>query len=328
MGAKAVANKRHPVIVVGAGPAGLSAAIYLRRGGLEALTLERALPGGQVINTHEIANYPGFPDGISGADLVSRMHQQALRFGAQIETAEASAIEKSTDGFLIRTSAGEYQAEAVILASGSTPRKLGAPGEREFLGRGVSYCGTCDAPFFKGKDVVSIGGGDVALEEAIHLAKFARSVAMVHRRDRFRGTQILQDQVKRLPNVSFALESVVESISGADRVESVALRNVKTSKRSELAAEGVFIFVGYRPNSASVRDLAELDEAGAVVTDSAMETSQEGLYAAGDVRKNSFRQIVTASGDGATAAMILQLRSLTCPPKNWSRSYVSIWVGS
>lgn len=298
-----MAGKRHEVVVVGAGPAGLSAAVYLGRGGIEALTLERALPGGQVINTYEIANYPGFPEGVSGAELVSKMHQQALRFGAQIETAEASAVDKSSDGFVVKTSVGEYQAEAVILASGSTPRKLGAPGERELLGRGVSYCGTCDAPFFKGKDVVSVGGGDVALEEAIHLSKFARSVIMVHRRDRFRGTQILQDQVKALANVSFALESVVESISGADKVESVVLRNVRTSKRSELAVEGVFIFVGYSPNSAPVRGLAELDEAGAVITDSAMETSQEALYAAGDVRKNSFRQIVTAAGDGATAAM-------------------------
>ena len=298
-----MADKTHQVIVIGAGPAGLSAAIYLHRGGVQALTLERALPGGQVINTIEIANYPGFPEGISGADLVSRMHQQALRFGAEMETAEVSAIKKSGDGFLVKTTLGEYQAEAVILASGSTPRKLDAPGEREFLGRGVSYCGTCDAPFFKGKDVVSVGGGDVALEEAIHLAKFAHSVTMVHRRDRFRGTQILQDEVRSLPNLSFALESVVESISGADKVERVMLKNVRTSQRSELETDGVFIFVGYRPNSGPVRGLAELDEAGAVVTNSAMETSQQGLYAVGDVRKNSFRQIVTAAGDGATAAM-------------------------
>jgi len=298
-----LADKTHQVIVIGAGPAGLSAAIYLHRGGVQALTLERALPGGQVINTIEIANYPGFPEGISGADLVSRMHQQALRFGAEMETAEVSAIKKSGDGFLVKTTLGEYQAEAVILASGSTPRKLDAPGEREFLGRGVSYCGTCDAPFFKGKDVVSVGGGDVALEEAIHLAKFAHSVTMVHRRDRFRGTQILQDEVRSLPNLSFALESVVESISGADKVERVMLKNVRTSQRSELETDGVFIFVGYRPNSGPVRGLAELDEAGAVVTNSAMETSQQGLYAVGDVRKNSFRQIVTAAGDGATAAM-------------------------
>jgi len=298
-----LADKTHQVIVIGAGPAGLSAAIYLHRGGVQALTLERALPGGQVINTIEIANYPGFPEGISGADLVSRMHQQALRFGAEMETAEVSAIKKSGDGFLVKTTLGEYQAEAVILASGSTPRKLDAPGEREFLGRGVSYCGTCDAPFFKGKDVVSVGGGDVALEEAIHLAKFAHSVTMVHRRDRFRGTQILQDEVRSLPNLSFALESVVESISGADKVERVMLKNVRTSQRSELETDGVFVFVGYRPNSGPVRGLAELDEGGAVVTDSAMETSQQGLYAVGDVRKNSFRQIVTAAGDGATAAM-------------------------
>jgi len=298
-----LADNKHQVIVVGAGPAGLSAAIYLHRGGVDTLTLERGIPGGQVINTVQIANYPGFPEGISGAELVSRMHQQALHFSAQIETADVSAIEKLGDRFLVKTTLGEYQAEAVILASGSTPRKLGAPGEREFLGRGVSYCGTCDAPFFKGKDVVSVGGGDVALEETIHLAKFARSVTMVHRRDKFRGTQILQDEVRSLPNVSFALESVVESISGANKVERVMLKNVRTSQQSELETDGVFVFVGYRPNSGPVRGLAELDEGGAVVTDSAMETSQQGLYAVGDVRKNSFRQIVTAAGDGATAAM-------------------------
>ena len=196
------------------------------------------------------------------------------------------------------------------LVPGATPKKPGSPGEDEFLGRGVSYFATRDAPFFKGKDAICVGGRDVALEEAIHLSKFAASVIMVHRRDRFRGAQILQDHVRRLPNVSFALESVVESISGTDKVERMALRNVRTSRRCELATDGVFIFVGYRPNSGPVRALAELDEAGAVVTESAMETSQEGLYAVGDVRKSSFRQIATAAGNGATAAVVDVPRSL------------------
>ncbi len=292
------------LVIVGAGPAGLSAAIYGMRAGIDLVVIEKLAPGGQVMTTYEVENYPGFVDPIPGWELMSNIENQARRLGAEIRGVELSSIRRGSDGcFEIETGIGDaIRARAVICATGASLLKLGVPGEAEFTGRGVSYCATCDAAFFKERVTAVVGGGDTALEEALYLTRFASKVLLVHRRDAFRGAKLLQKRVMENPIIEPVYNSVVRSINGSGKVESISLEDTKTAAMKDLAVDGVFIFIGYRPNTEYVPGEI-LNEYGEVMVDSRMRTSIPGLFAAGDLRSDSIRQIVAAAADGATAAL-------------------------
>ncbi len=289
--------------IIGGGPAGLSAAIYAGRADLKTCLLEKALVGGQVSSTLDIANYPGFPEGIDGPQLAAKMRAQAERFGVEFRTAEVHDIRREDGGFVLQLQKGEFRARAVIVATGSDPKKIGVPGEEEFRGRGVSYCGTCDAPFFREKRVVVIGGGDSALKESLHIAKFASSVTIVHRRDSFRGEKIYQRQVLTNDKISVRWNAVVREITGDKRVQSVVLEDTQTGGTETLETDGVFVFVGTIPNTKLICSLVPKNCRGHIDTDHDMMTEIPGLFAVGDVRQHSYRQVATAVGEGATAAM-------------------------
>ena len=294
----------YDTIIVGGGPAALAAAVYSGRAELRTLVLERSALGGQVVLTDAIDNYPGFPEGVSGPDLTELMARQARRFGAEIITAEVTKVELEGDIMkLVTTSDNTYRARALILAMGADPRKLGVPGEEELRGRGVSYCGTCDAPFFRDKKVVVVGGGDAALKEALFITKFAREVVLVHRRQGFRAEKIYQTEARENPKIAFELDAVVERILGEQRVEGAEVRNVKTDERKTVSCDGIFIFIGTVPNTAFLGNMFGVDAGGHIETDGDMATSIPGVFAIGDVRKDSYRQIATAVGEGATAAI-------------------------
>jgi thioredoxin reductase (NADPH) len=292
------------LVIVGAGPAGLSAAIYGMRAGIDLVVIEKLAPGGQVMTTYEVENYPGFVDPIPGWELMSNIENQARRLGAEIRGVELSSIRRGSDGcFEIETGIGDaIRARAVICATGASLLKLGVPGEAEFTGRGVSYCATCDAAFFKERVTAVVGGGDTALEEALYLTRFASKVLLVHRRDAFRGAKLLQKRVMENPIIEPVYNSVVRSINGSGKVESISLEDTKTAAMKDLTVDGVFIFIGYRPNTEYVPGEI-LNEYGEVMVDSRMRTSIPGLFAAGDLRSDSIRQIVAAAADGATAAL-------------------------
>ncbi len=291
------------VLIIGGGPAGLSAAVYAGRAGMKTVILEKLSPGGQVMSTSEVENYPGFAEAIGGWELVSGMEAQARRFGAEIVSAEISSFDKTTDGlFVVHTAGQDYQARSVIIATGSTFRKLGIPGEIELIGRGVSYCGTCDGAFFRDRVVAVIGGGNTALEEADFLTRFASKVYLIHRRSEFRGEKVLQQKVSANSKIEIILDTIPLKVNGQNNVQSLSLRNVQTGGETDLNVDGVFIFVGYDPNNGAIP--AELlDEQGQVLVDLNMRTPWPGVYAAGDVRHQSRRQIIAAAGDGAIAAM-------------------------
>jgi thioredoxin reductase (NADPH) len=295
-------NNVKDLIIIGGGPAGLSAGIYGIRAGLDLLLLEKLSPGGQVVNSYEIENYPGFVEPVPGWELMAHMEDQARRLGVSIEPAEVTSVSKEDLLFRVAVTGGDLYAKSVIIASGAQSRKLGVAGENEFLGRGVSYCATCDGAFYKDKVTVVIGGGDVALEEAHFLTRFASRVYLIHRRDNFRGTDILQKRVYSDPKITTVFNTVVESVNGGDKVSSVSIKNTLTGERGELAADGVFIFVGYDPATAYL-DTSLLNEKKEVIVDMNMRTGIEGLFAAGDLRSGSRRQIVMAAADGATAAL-------------------------
>ena len=291
------------IVIIGGGPAGLTAALYAARDKLSVLIIERALMGGLITETERVDNYPGFPDGISGFDLTDKMLKQAQQYGAQDTMAEVMAIEGTKGGFLVRTPETAYPARAVIVAGGSEHLKLGIPGEKEYTGRGVSYCATCDAPFFADKVVAVVGGGNTALYEAIHLAKFAKKVYIVHRRSEYRATPILQDAAKSNPKIEHVLDTIIESVNGGDFAESLRTRNTRTGKVSELIVDGLFVAIGLKPNTSYLQGLLALDTEGAIVVDDNMATSVPGIFAAGDIRRNSIRQTISAAGDGAVAAL-------------------------
>ncbi len=295
-------NQVKDLIIIGGGPAGLTAGIYGVRAGLDLLLLEKFSPGGQVVNSYEIENYPGFVDPVPGWELMAHMEDQARRLGVSIESAEVSSVLKEGSLFRLITTGGNLYAKSVIIASGAQSRKLGAPGENEFLGRGVSYCATCDGAFYKDRVTVVIGGGDVALEEAHFLTRFASKVYLIHRRDSFRGTDILQKRVIGDPKITTVFDTVVESINGDEKVNSVSIKNKVTGESGKLITDGVFIFVGYDP-ATSYLDNSLLNEKREVVVDMNMRTGIEGLFAAGDLRSGSRKQIVMAASDGATAAL-------------------------
>jgi len=260
------------------------------------------MPGGQILNTDKIENCPGF-DSISGLELAQRLEQHARRFGAKIELEEVKEVYSEGDLKLVKTTKGVYHAGAVILAAGGEPRKLGIPGEKEFQGKGVSYCALCDGPFFAGQTIVVVGGGDAAAEESILLSKFAQKIYLIHRRNSLRAKKDRQEELFENPKVEVVWDSVVEKIEGKETVERLLLKNVKTGNSSPLAVSGVFIYVGFIPNSYLLRDNPKLDGRGYIKTDFKMETSIEGVFAAGDVRSQLAKQITNAMGDGTTAAI-------------------------
>jgi thioredoxin reductase (NADPH) len=293
------------LIIIGAGPAGLSAAIYGLRSGLDLVLLERLAPGGQVMSTYEVENYPGFVEPVAGWDLMSRMENQARRLGAEIVSGDVvSLCRNAAGGTLALTMAdgSTLEAKTVIAATGASYRRLKVPGEVEHVGHGVSYCATCDGAFFKDRICAVVGGGDTALEEAHFLTRFASKVYLIHRRDSLRGAKILQDRIFANEKIEPLFDTTVESIDGSTKVENLLLKNVKTGKQNTLAVEGVFIFVGFVANTAYL-PAEVLDENHEVIADIAMRTNVPGLFAAGDLRSGSKRQIVMAAAEGATAAL-------------------------
>ncbi len=297
-------EKNYDVLVIGAGPGGLTAAIYARRAGLKTLVFERATEGGQITLTNIVEDYPGFSS-ISGEGLAEKFTEHARELGAKFANEEVVSLEVG-DVKKVKTDLGnEYTAKAVVMATGSNPRKLGVPGEEEFTNRGVSYCAVCDGSFFKGKEVVVVGGGDSAVEEAIYLSKIASKVTIIHRRDKLRAQKIVQDRAFAIGNIEFLWDSVVTEIGGRESVEYVKVKNVKNGEITKFKTDGVFIYVGLVPNSKLVENLADVDEAGFILTDEHMETRTKGLYAVGDVRKTVLRQVVTAAADGAIAGVDL-----------------------
>lgn len=296
-------RKDYDVVIIGGGPAGLSAGIYASRSRLSSLLVEKGVVGGQIVNAELVENYPGFPEGISGFDLTESMHKQATKFGLETLTAEVTGVALTGAPKAVRTSAGDFTARAVIIASGSERQKLGVPGEAEFTGKGVSYCATCDAAFFRDKAVAVVGGGDAAVTEALQLTKFASSVRVIHRRHELRATRIVQEKAFAEPKIEFLWDSVVEEIAGKTFVDKIRVRNVKTGKTSILDVSGVFVAVGFKPNTDYLNGALPLDATGAIVTNDRMETGIPGVFAAGDIRANSIRQVVAATGDGAAAAV-------------------------
>jgi len=295
----------YQVVVLGGGPAGLSAAIYAARSGYSTVIVEKAFPGGQIANASHVENYPGFPDGVSGMELGQLMHRQAESQGAQTMMAEVSALQPGVGSgpHTVKTSDGDVQGVAVIIATGSRYRLLDVPGETELTGKGVSYCATCDGPFYRGKRVAVVGGGDTAVTDALELTHFASEVTVVHRRGELRASAALQAKALNSPKIKFAWNSVVEDVHGETVVEALRLRNTMDGIISELVVDGVFVAVGSVPSTGFLGETVPLDDSGCVITNDLMETSIAGLFAAGDVRHNSARQVITAAGDGATAAL-------------------------
>ncbi len=295
------------IIIVGGGPAGLTAGLYAARARLKTLLLEGEVLGGQTATTELVENYPGFPDGISGPELVERMKQQARAFGLEI-SAPSMATSIKIEGEIKKVTVGDtkHSAKAVIVATGARPKKLNVPGEKELKGRGVSYCATCDGALFKGKRVLVVGGGDAAMEEALFLTKFAERVLVIHRRDELRAAKILQERAFDNKRVSFVWDSQILRILGESRVEGAIVQNKKSGEKRKVEADGIFIYVGTEPNTAFVGNLLRLDEEGYIVTDENMMTSIPGIFAAGDVRRNPLKQITVAVGEGATAAISAQ----------------------
>ncbi len=294
------------VIIIGSGPAGLTAALYTARANLNPLVIAGDLLGGQVSLTYEIENYPGFPQGLSGQELVEHMKTQAERFGARIKMFSLVTEVDFSNGspFTVKTDDGqEYRADAVIVTVGATPRSLGVPGEKRLTGRGVSYCATCDGAFFRNKNVVVVGGGDSAIEEALFLTRFASRVDIIHRRDTLRAGQTLQKRARTNEKIHFVWDTVVEEVLGDDIVKAVRLRNVKTNEVRNYSTDGVFIFIGHDPNSDLFHGQLERDSSGYVITDREMRTNIEGVFAAGEIQDRIYRQVATSVGQGTAAAM-------------------------
>ena len=302
--------EKERVIIIGSGPAGLTAALYTARGQLNPLVIAGTQIGGQIAITHEVENYPGFwseEKTPTGPELVEIMQKQAEHFGARFEYDEVVEVDFSKGApFYVKTYGKEYEADGVIVTAGASPRHLGVPGEQEFVGRGVSYCGTCDGFFFRGKDVVVVGGGDSALEEGIFLTKFANKVEVVHRRDELRAGASLQKRAFANEKISFVWDTVVEEIQGNGVVQGVQTKNVKTGETEKMDTDGVFIFIGHFPNSKFLEGQLAMDEEGYVITDERYRTSVPGVYAAGEIQDAHFRQIATSVGQGTGAAMELE----------------------
>lgn len=292
----------YDVIIIGGGPAGFSAALYTARAKLETLLIERAFSGGQMATTNEMENYPGFEDPISGPDLAQRMENQAKRFGTKVINEDVIDLTLNQIIKTVKTKAGIYQSKVVILCMGASPKELGLPNERQLRGYGVSYCATCDGAFYKGMDVAVIGGGDTAAEDALFLTRFCNKVYLVHRRDKMRATKVIQDSVLNNKKIEIVWNSVVEEIIGDAQVSGIRIMNVKTKEPSKIEVSGLFVAIGNVPNTELAQDKVELSESGYVVTDENMQTNIFGVFAAGDIREKTLRQVITAASDGAIAA--------------------------
>ena len=299
-------QERYDVIIVGGGPAGLTAGLYASRAGLRTVLVERLMPGGLAATTDVVENYPGFPEGISGAELMQRFEQQTVRFGLEIRMGEAQGISVRGRDRVVSVGDEELSAGALIIAAGSRPRKLGVPGEDAFRGRGVSYCATCDGPLYRDAVLAMVGGGDSAVKEGIFLTKFARKVFLIHRRDQLRASGVTRERALNNEKIEFVWNSVVEEIVGGNTVSAVQIRNVKTRERSTLQVDGVFIFVGTEPNTDFVKGVLKVDEKGYIVSNQNTQTLVPGIFAAGDVQEEFAQQIAVAVGHGAQAAMMAE----------------------
>jgi thioredoxin reductase (NADPH) len=300
-----MANEVHNVIILGSGPAGLTAAIYAARAALSPLVIAGAQSGGQLMLTSDVENYPGFPDGVQGPELMAKFREQAERFGAQIVDEDAVSVNYKERPFTVKTEGGEYKAKSVIIATGASAIWLGLESEVRLRGRGVSTCATCDGFFFRGKELVVVGGGDTAMEEATFLTRFATRVTVVHRRDQLRASKIMQERAEKDPKISFVWNSVVDEVLGTNTVEGVRLKDVTTGKTTDFKTDGVFIAIGYRPNTEIVKGQIELNDKGYVVPLPGTETQTNipGVFVAGDVEDFHYRQAVTAAGAGCKAAL-------------------------
>lgn len=296
-------KKVEDVIILGTGPAGWSAALYAARAGLDPLVLTGTEVGGQAALTHIIENYPGFPEGVGGAELADLFQKNAERFGARVEYDSADQVNLRDRPLLVKTYSQEYLTKALIVATGASPNKLNVPGEKELTGRGVSYCATCDGWFFKDKNVFVVGGGDSALEEGIFLTRYAKSVTIIHRRDQLRAGAILQERAEKNAKIKFIWNSIVTQIVGNDAVEAVVVKNVVNEQAEELPVDGIFIFIGHSPNTGMFKDQLELDEKDYIIANWQMRTNIPGVFAAGEVRDPHYRQVVTSAGMGAAAAI-------------------------
>jgi thioredoxin reductase (NADPH) len=296
-------EKRVKVLVLGAGPAGLAAALYAARAELAPLVLTGMQLGGQAALTHVIENYPGFPTGVGGAELGELFQKQAEHFGAKVEFDMAYEVDLSQRPFRVTTDNGEYKADVLILSTGANPTHLNVPGEVELTGRGVSYCATCDGWFFKDKKVVIVGGGDSALEEGLFITRYASSVTVIHRRNELRASPVLQKRAKEHPKMNFIWDTVVTEVVGTDKVDTLKLKNVKTGAESTFDTDGLFIFIGHVPNTQMFKGQLEMSDLGYVIVNDKMETNVRGVYAAGEIADPHFRQVITSAGMGAAAAI-------------------------
>ena len=296
-------NKEYEIVIIGGGPAGLSAGLYTSRARRSTLLIERGLVGGLITETELVENYPGFPEGISGLELGELMHQQATKYGLETLLAEVTGLELQQGQKIIKTTEGNFTAKAVIIASGSERLKLGVPGEKEFTGKGVSYCATCDAAFFRELPVAVAGGGDVGITEALHLAKFASKVTVIELLPKLGASRILQERAAAEPKIEFRLNTRVEEIEGEEVVKRLKLRQVITGEKATLDVAAIFVSIGIKPNTDYLKGILSLDATGTIITNDKLETNIPGIFAAGDIRHNSVRQAIAAAGDGATAAI-------------------------
>jgi len=289
------------LIIIGGGPAGLAAGIYAKRAGIDAILIEKELLGGLITTTEIVENYPGFPEGISGIELGKKLEEQAKKYGLDIIFGKAVKLEVNKGLKIVFTEENSYSTKAIIIATGSEPKKLGVPGEEDFIGKGVSYCATCDGPFYKDKNVAVIGGGNGALEEAIFLTKFAKLVTVIHRRETLRADKVLQDKAASNPKIFMKLDTLVDEIKGDEKVRSLKLTDASSNKKSSINVDGIFIYAGLKPNTDFVKETIKLDDSGHIITDDKLATNIAGIFAAGDVRKKTLRQVVTSVADGAIA---------------------------
>ena len=296
-------KKRFDVIIIGSGPAGYTAGIYTARAKRETLIISGVLPGGQLMLTTEVENYPGFENGIFGPELMSLMRKQTERMGAAIVDDEVVNVDFKHRPFKVLTPSEEYESDAVIICTGASPRKIGAKGEQEFGGKGVSYCATCDGPFFRNQEIVVTGGGDTAMEEAIFLTKFGKSVHIVHRRDKLRASQVMQDRAFENPKIKFYWNKVIEEITGKEKVNQIIVRDLKTNEKQQLEAGALFVAIGHEPNTKLFKGQIDLDDQGYIVLKDLTKTSVEGIFAAGDVHDHRYRQAITAAGFGCMAGI-------------------------
>ena len=293
----------YEVVIIGSGPAGYTAGIYTSRAKLNTLLISGSLPGGQLMTTSEVENYPGFPNGIFGPELMMNMRQQAERFGAKLLDDEVVEVDFKRRPFGIRTHGQEFRSESVIICTGASPRKLGLKAEQEFAGKGISYCATCDGPFFKGEDIAVVGGGDTAIEEATFLTKFGKSVKIIHRKDFLRASKILQEKAFENPKIDFVWDHVVSDISGNRKISSISIRNLRTGEERKISVGGLFVAIGHEPNTSIFKGQLQLDDRGYIALTKNTRTSVEGVFAAGDVHDYRYRQAITAGGFGCMAAL-------------------------